>query len=1015
MKNLLLFILTSLTSLLFSQQKDTYFQQKVAINIEVTLNDVKHELNAFESIKYTNNSPNTLDSIYFHLWPNAYKNYNSALGKQQLEDNNTVLYYASESEKGFIDSIDFRIDNKPLNWNLTPENEDICIVQLKTPLKPGETVTITTPFTVKIPSGKISRLGHIGQSYQITQWFPKPAVYDKSGWHPMPYLDQGEFYSEFGTFDVHLTLPENYVVGATGDLISGEKELKWLNEKAIKTQIKVDNGALDTAYRVKNAMSFPASSEKTKTLHYHQENVHDFAWFADKRYHVLKGEVELPQSKRKVTTWAMFTNNEAKLWKKSIEYLNDATYYYSLWNGDYPYNHVTAVDGSISAGGGMEYPNVTVIGESYNDFILETTIMHEVGHNWFYGIFGTNERKYGWMDEGINTMNENRYIETKYPNSTILGKNDSTQKKLLNIIDISKFKHKASYEMAYLINAKTNKDQAISTHSAELTSFNYGGITYSKTGIVFDYLMAYLGEKTYDKCMHRYFETWKFKHPQPADLRTVFETETGKDLSWFFDDLINTTNKVDYKIMSAKTNADSTFIKIKNSGKINSPFSIAGIKNGKIITTKWFEPIEKSDFVSFPKGDYDQFRIDAQLDIPEVNRKNNTLKTRGLLKKTEPLRLQFGGSLENPDKTQLFFTPIAGWNMNDKAMLGMAFYNSLIPKKRFEYVIAPLYAFNSENINGYLSAFYNIHPNSIFQNIKVGSNAASFSYIRINSIQNASGKEILEYYKIAPSAKFTFKKKRERQQSTITLTLKNNSIFEEKQKWFPVVNGTKKYSIELENYYVNQVNLAIKNTHPINPYNAHLELQQSNRFVKLNLEANYHIAYKKSNTGFDIRFFTGRFLNNNNANNRFNYGLSGNSDYLYENIFLARTPTQATDGFLTQQFAINDGGFKHITSISSSNSWITALNLKTNIFTPLLSLHADIGWVGVKTNIFNPKPFKSEYQISASINLIPKVFEIYFPIKLSNDLNQLTYAEKIRFTLNLNTLNPFKLIEEIGF
>ena len=115
-------------------------------------------------------------------------------------------------------------------------------------------------------------------------------------------------------------------------------------------------------------MSFPESSKKLKTLHFHQENVHDFAWFADKRYHVLRGEVELPESKKKVTTWAMFTNNEFDLWEKSIEYLNDATYYYSLWVGEYPYNHVTAVDGSISAGGGMEYPNITVIGESYSAY-----------------------------------------------------------------------------------------------------------------------------------------------------------------------------------------------------------------------------------------------------------------------------------------------------------------------------------------------------------------------------------------------------------------------------------------------------------------------------------------------------------------------------------------------------------------------------------------------------------------------------------------------------------------------
>ncbi|MFB0925677.1 MAG: M1 family metallopeptidase, partial [Vicingaceae bacterium] len=744
---------------------------------------------------------------------------------------NTALYYASETQLGYIDSLNFKTNDTYLDWKISALNQDICIVILKESLNPGETIEITTPFRVKIPAGTISRLGHLEQSYQITQWFPKPAVYDLDGWHPMPYLDQGEFYSEYGSFDVHLTLPKNYVVGATGDLVNGEKEIDWLNEKVIETQKLVNSGDLDNAYEIKGGMAFPESSKKTKTLHYHQENVHDFAWFADKRYHVLKGEVELPKTKKKVTTWAMFTNNEADLWKKSIEYLNDATYYYSLWNGDYPYNHVTAVDGSISAGGGMEYPNVTIIGESYDAFTLETTIMHEVGHNWFYGILGTNERDYGWMDEGLNTMNENRYIETKYPNYTLLGESDSSQIKVLGLVDLSQYKHKASYELAYLINARKNKDQAISTHSTELTSSNYGAITYSKTGIVFDYLMAYLGEETYDKCMHIYFEKWKFKHPQPNDLRAVFETETAKDLSWFFDGVINTTDKIDYKITKAKIaplKPDSILIKVRNSGTINAPFSISGIKDDNIITTKWYEPIGKKKQVLFPIGDYDKYRIDAQLDIPEINRKNNTLKVKGIFKKIEPLRLQYGGSLENPDKTQLFFSPIAGWNMNDKGMLGMAFYNSVIPQKRFEYVIAPLYSIYSNNLNGYLSAFYNIHSSSIFQEIKVGSSAKSFSYLKINTTQNSIGREILAYYKIAPTATFTFNKKRARQQSTFTITLKNNTIFKEEQKFTNQI-----YTVELNNYYINQLKLSIRNKHLITPYTANLEIQQSANFIKL--------------------------------------------------------------------------------------------------------------------------------------------------------------------------------------
>ncbi|MCO6498994.1 MAG: M1 family metallopeptidase [Vicingus serpentipes] len=1003
LKNFLLispFFFLTLSAL--AQTSTTYFQQVVNYEIHVTLDDKNHQLTATETIEYKNNSPHPIDSIFIHLWPNAYKKYNTALAQQKVENKETNLYYAPDHQLGYIDGLDFKVNDKSIQWKFGAEHEDICIVYLPQQLQPGESTKIFTPFNVKLPLGIFSRLGHIHQSYQITQWYPKPAVFDKDGWHPMPYLDQGEFYSEYGSFDVFITLPDNYVVGATGDLIDGEKEIEWLNQKAIKTAA-INNFDYD--------MSFPVSSENTKTLHYHQENVHDFAWFADKRYHVLKGEVELPHSKRKVTTWAMFTNNEANLWKNSIEYLNDATYYYSSWNGDYPYNQVTAVDGALSAGGGMEYPNVTVIGESGNAFRLETVIMHEVGHNWFYGILGSNERDHPWMDEGLNSMNENRYIETKYPSRRLLGDSSDIENSPLTWFDITHYKHKASYELMYLMNARKNLDQPIEEKAANYTSFNYGAIVYSKTALVFDYLMAYLGEEVYDKCMQRYFNEWKFKHPQPEDLRKVFEEETAKDLSWFFDDLIKTTKKIDYKIVKAKNEENNTLLKISNKGGIASPFSISGIKDKKIITTQWYEPIANKDYINFPKGDFDSYKIDAQLDIPEIKRSNNTLKTKGLFKTMEPLRLQWAGSIENPEKTQLFYTPIAGWNNNDKFMFGMALYNTVLPTKKLEYVVAPLYSISSENTNGYVSAYYHILPTTTFQDIKIGTMASSFTYLNYNP-------QPLEYYKIAPSISFDIKKKRARQFHSFNVSFTNFNIFEEKANYYRNGLGEYDYKIELEKFYINSLKLSITNKQPINPFDAKIELQQANHFIKMNLLTNYRFSYKKEKTGFDIRFFAGKFLSNNDLINtrKFNYNLSGGeaSDYLYNEIFLGRN---SIDGVLNQQFAVTDGGFKNLATpeadgrFITANNWITALNLKSNVFSKNLSIYADFGLVGEKINNAS-RTSDLAYDFGIALNIIPNIFEVYFPVKMSSNLNQLNYGEKIRFTLNINTLNPFKMIRE---
>lgn len=371
------FVLTNL--LLFPiASAQGYWQQNVDYVINVSLDDVKHELDADITMQYTNNSPDELNFIYIHLWPNAYKNNSTAFAKQEIENRSIDFYAAKPDERGYIDGLDFKVNGNPVQLEYDQQNIDIAKLPLDQPLKSGGKITITTPFRVKIPSSDFSRLGHSENAYQITQWYPKPAVYDKNGWHPMPYLNQGEFYSEFGNFIVNITLPANYVVAASGDLQT-QSEIEFLDKLAEKTRIMSTD---------KKDLSFPPSSSETKTIQYKLENTHDFAWFADKRFHVLSGEVKMPYSEKVVKTYAYFTDLEANLWMKSIEYLNRAVLNYSDWVGEYQWNVCQALEGALSAGSGMEYPTITIIGNSGTGLLLDEVITHEVGHNWFYGMFG---------------------------------------------------------------------------------------------------------------------------------------------------------------------------------------------------------------------------------------------------------------------------------------------------------------------------------------------------------------------------------------------------------------------------------------------------------------------------------------------------------------------------------------------------------------------------------------------------------------------------------------------------
>lgn len=980
----------------------TYFQQEVNYTISVKLDDVKHELSADESIEYINNSPNELSFIYMHLWPNAYKDNSTELAKQKLANGETNFYYSKEEDRGYIDMIDFKVDGKPVKWELLKDSIDICKMYLNEPLKSGARITITTPFHVKIPSGAFSRLGHIGQSYQVTQWYPKPAVYDRNGWNYMPYLNQGEFYSEFGSFDVSITLPRNYVLGATGDMVDGEQELAWLNDKVHETEAIESYDSQD--------LDFPKSDAETKTLRFKQSNVHDFAWFCDKRYHVLKGEIITPHTKHKVTTWVMFTNAEGNLWKNSIQYMNDAIYYYSLWNGDYPYNHCTAVDGTISAGGGMEYPNITVIGSSGSDFQLDVVITHEVGHNWFYGMLGSNERVHPWMDEGMNSANELRYVETKYPKRKLIGDFSSSVGKAF---DIAKYGHTFQYYITYKLAAAKNEDQPIELPAYDYTELNYGGIVYSKTAIIFDYLRKYIGAGKYDAAMQKYFEEWHFKHPQPNDLRVVLERETQKDLGWFFDDLINSTKKLDYKIAFSKKREDGSWdIGVKNTGDIIGPVIIYGVKDKKVIGEVVYDGFKDKALLSFPPSDVDYFKIDYPENMPEINRNNNTIRTHGIFKKVEPLKLQFLGSLDNPDKTQLYWTPVAGWNNYNKWMVGLAFYNNLAPQKKFEFELMPMYSIDNNDLAGYGRITYNIFPKgNVFQRIAIGGTATRYAY---------SNKPFdMNFNKLAPELNIVFKKKHLRSPYTHSIRYRNISIIQNTYKG-NYETSPPTYFRRTNNLNFNDLTYTFAIADPINPFDVNLNFQEGQGMMKTALTANYTFKFRKKNKGIDVRLFAGTFIGIKPADAgpyRFRMsGWRGYQDYLYDNIYLGRTET---DGILANQFVENDGGFKFYSPNGQTSKWLTALNVKTtlgNLKLPL-SLYGDIGMCaddGVNTE-------RVLYDAGVCLSIRKNIFEIYFPVLISKDMqdyksaNDLNYLETIRFTLNLNLINPFDLVRNFSF
>lgn len=470
-------------------QRKAYWQQQVDYTIEVALNDQTNELNAQESFDYHNHSGDTLTFLYIHLWPNAYSNDRTAFSRQLLQDGDVKFYFSNEEKKGNITIADLQVNGE--NAQIIPDsnNVDIARLWLPTPIPPHRSAKISFSFVEKIPYN-FSRGGHVANTYQLTQWYPKPAVYDADGWHPMPYLEDGEYYSEFGNYDVTVSVPEGYTVAASG------KEI----------------------------------SQHGNTVQYQLHKAHDFAWFASKDFIVQHDTIQLPSKNVQVSVY--YEKDLEKDWGNAMSYVKQGVHYYSRRIGDYPYDEVKIVSGPISqSNGGMEYPTVALIPANQKGKDLETSIVHEVGHNWFYGALANNERDHAWMDEGMNSFYENSYTRDTHggvskPENILSRKLPQGETGLENLI--SRTLH------------GVKRDQPIDLPAAQYSQLNYGLSVYYKGAEWMQHLKAQLGQATFDSAMHSYYRQWQFRHPQPLDFKNSMEESSGKNISPLYEKLYTT-------------------------------------------------------------------------------------------------------------------------------------------------------------------------------------------------------------------------------------------------------------------------------------------------------------------------------------------------------------------------------------------------------------------------------------------------------------------------------------------
>jgi len=951
-----------------------YFQQEVKYNIDVRLNDKKHELSAFGKIEYINNSPDTLQFLYFHLWPNAYSDNSTDLAKQKFSIKGKERLFNEPELRGSIDSLDFKVNNQSVRWDLLPGQPDICKIMLNEPLYPGKSLIVTTPFHVMLPKGVTSRLGHIDDSYQISQWYPKPAVYDKTGWHQMPYLDQGEFYSEFGSFDVSITLPDNYIVGATGNL-QNKSELEMLDSLAADTTWK----SIKMLGKVKHIKS----SSKTKTLLYTGTNLHDFAWFADKQFNVMKGKVMLPESGRTVTTLVMCTNRQSRIWRNALKYANAAILDFSKMIGDYPYTSFTVVQSALSAGLGMEYPGLTVIGQTKDTYTLDKVIAHEACHTWFYGALGSNERRFPFMDEGITNSYEVRYLSNRYPEKK-LWESFFKKQKQANFFHLQDIPAQQLLELEWLLTARINQEQPVNMASTDYNTMNYSLIIYNKATISFIYLRSYLGDSLYDAIVHDYYRRWKFKHPQPEDLRAVFASHIDKDLSWFFDDLIGTTKRLDYKMLRYENQK----LLVENVGELASPVLIAGMCADSVCYEKWVDGFTGQKWIDTPQGDFTEFKIDPDHIMPELYRLNNNIRTTGIFPKADPVQPQLLFSIEDPEKHPLMYIPAVNWNYENGFMVGVALHNGFIIPKPVQYFVMPFYSFSNSSLAGYGKVSYNITPyNNIVRLAKFTLEGTQFG---------APGDK--SYQKLMTGVDINFR------------TNKITNPFRQKVYGRFMVASDLYQILNIEpagmNAYL-QLGYNLQKTSLVNPLNLLVSFESGKTFQKAAIDFNYKQSYNGRDNGLEIRLYAGTVLKNTS---HAYYGIapggrSGRDQYLYEGTYPDRFGIFPTT-LLSRQMSLAEGGLvSPVNDKLGYSNWLVSVSLSSN-------LPGKAGSIGIKPfvnlllNDHGPGTgYNSPLFAEAGFKVgLWNLLEVHFPLLVTNNIKSITGSvkDRIRIVFNLD-------------
>ncbi|MBK8920746.1 MAG: M1 family metallopeptidase [Saprospirales bacterium] len=575
------------------QAQPERWQQRVRYEMAIDMDVQTHRYRGSQRITYSNNSPDTLHKIFYHLYFNAFQPGSMMdVRAQTLEDADprlsSRLPKLTTEEQGWIKVRSLRHNGAKVDFET---NETILEVTLDNPILPHSNAQLDMEWDAQVPvqvrrSGRDNREGI---AYSMAQWYPKLCEYDYQGWHANPYIAR-EFYGVWGDFDVRITIDKSYIVAA-GGYLQNPQEIGYGYEEPGTT------------------LQLPPGDQYT--YHFFAPDVHDFVWAADPDYAHTKFAAD------DGTVMHFFWQKDKgydKAWQDLPAIMNRARTIINQYFGKYPYNEYYFIQGGD---GGMEYPLATLITGNRGLNSLVGVSVHEQLHSWYQMVLGTNESLYAWMDEGFTSYAET-IVANELAREGLLGARQAKENPFSGTM------------ASYTAMALSGQEEPLTTHADHFkSSYAYSMAAYTKGAVFLHQLEYIIGKAHLAKGLLRYFDTWKFKHPNANDLIRVFEKQSGLELDWYKEDFVHRTHTIDYALQAVEPGDNKTTrVVIERKGRMAMPLDIlVSYANGD--QELFYAPLESMRGVKPPESQLERTVLPDHrwvdpvytFDIPEKARK----------------------------------------------------------------------------------------------------------------------------------------------------------------------------------------------------------------------------------------------------------------------------------------------------------------------------------------------------------------------------------------------------------